>query len=962
MQKRILILAPEIPFPVFKGNQSRIHQTIKLLLEMGHDVALAVLNFNQKDQKSSEVETRLKDIYGIKYVGVRKHSRLSNDKYLKFKNQLKNKIIKTIDKSLVSNVDSCPNNYKILVEQMVHDFAPTHILVNYVKLDRAVPKSFLGEKIIDTHDIQSEILRSAEKISGKKSNFDFDLFEKEEFNRLSNYGKIISINKNETKKIASKISKGLVFTLPVFYDKQENHIHGNEKYDLLFVGSASPFNSEGVKWFIRNCFHLIKKTNPGLSLAIAGEVGNIASVQALKKDGIFYLGRVNDLSEVYRNSKIVISPIFDGAGMKVKNIEAFSHGMPVVATPFSMDGIEAQHNVNCLICEDSKEFVFAVNQILKDENFRLKLSQAAFNLATSLYSKTYAASIYSSILNNSVDGLNYFPAIEVGGGLSIAKKEKRIKALIYSSDAAFLLENKISVADNLREIGVYSEFIVMDSFRKNRFLEAGYISHSVRGFLTKSRRNEIKKELVKNGFGEDGRSIKFKGIDITEDFSVYKKMFPGHFEGKKKIDVIAHGFLILEVILKFVEKVKPDFLVGWNGNGPHFIFLMKVAAKIAKKPIFHVERGLLPKTLVFDSRGVNFKSCVAGSYLPLINEAERKNAKKYIDDFKKSRLTIVKNNDLPKKSPDEIKKEYGLNFKDNFIFFPMQIEGDSNIVINSPFYKTMEQVLSELLVVAEMLKVKLVCRPHPENNIDISVFASKYPDVIFDSRNHLHDILGASSVNVVINSTVGLESILIGKPTIALGYASYTGKGITFDVMGVNAISETCLKIFNGKIDGFELERKTEELLIYLMSESLLDEGGGERNWGVLERNLNRNGIFLTNKFNPPKDPKVVQDYKKYLSEYFNAIKNASRIKIINELPVGTRRWLNGVQKPEVNNKMIEDHFSTYGRDKFIYPWVEGAVSAEADVYIVIIASSQTENIKKINNTYYVDEYFSLKA
>lgn len=131
---------------------------------------------------------------------------------------------------------------------------------------------------------------------------------------------------------------------------------------------------------------------------------------------------------------------------------------------------------------------------------------------------------------------------------------------------------------------------------------------------------------------------------------------------------------------------------------------------------------------------------------------------------------------------------------------------------------------------------------------------------------------------------------------------------------------------------------------------------------GVLERNLNRNGIFLTNKFNPPKDPKVVQDYKKYLSEYFNAIKNASRIKIINELPVGTRRWLNGVQKPEVNNKMIEDHFSTYGRDKFIYPWVEGAVSAEADVYIVIIASSQTENIKKINNTYYVDEYFSLKG
>lgn len=159
-KKHILILTPEIPYPVFKGNQSRIDQTIKVLLAEGHDVSLAVLNFNQEARTSAHVQQELKAHYpNIREVEVRRHPRFNKDT----KPSLLQKLAKLSDKNQVSNIDACPEAYKKLVHQMVAQLRPTHVLVNYVKLDRAIPKSYKGVRIVDTHDIQTSIISAAIK-------------------------------------------------------------------------------------------------------------------------------------------------------------------------------------------------------------------------------------------------------------------------------------------------------------------------------------------------------------------------------------------------------------------------------------------------------------------------------------------------------------------------------------------------------------------------------------------------------------------------------------------------------------------------------------------------------------------------------------------------------------------------------------------------------------------------------
>jgi glycosyltransferase involved in cell wall biosynthesis len=958
-EAHILVLTPEIPFPVFKGNQSRIDQTLKVLLEAGHKVSLAILNFNQEARSSASIQTDIKNHYStIEEVEVRRHPRFSK----KSPNPIFAKLQKLTDKGQVSNIDSCPDSYKKLVHQMIKKINPTHILVNYVKLDRAIPSSYRGTKIVDTHDIQTNIINAAIKSGTFKKKIDMQKFEKEEFNLLSKYDYVISINPNETTAIKEKLPKQKILTLPAFNDFQRRHIPGKEIYDILFVGSASPFNAEGIKNFIRHCLPAIRKAMPGVRLAIAGEVSNIASVKALKNDSIEYLGRVENLTHTYAASKVVVSPIVSGAGMKVKNIEAFSHGMPLVATSFSMDGIEGTDGLNCIITDDNSSFAVAVIKLLKDNALRAKISKNAYLLAKSMYSKSTAAKSYNTIINND---FTYRPELMLGDDIANvmppSAAERRTKALIYSSDADYLISYKLALAENFKKLGIYSEFLTMDSARTNRFLSEGYLAHAIRPDLDKKKRAGLKAELQSQLESEGKINITLKGVNITDDINTYKEMFPQHFEGKKLIDVAAHAILILDSILRRIAKTSPDFMVGWNGNGPHLIFLMKVAAKISNLPIFHVERGLLPDTIVFDPQGVNFKSYIAGSFLPLITDNERAIARKYIEQFSTQGKTIVGKDADSTLSREDILERIGLGPTSQYIFFPMQIEGDSNIILNSPIYKKMIEVIDDLKHVSRRTGIKIVCRPHPENTITLSELQTRYPSITFDNSLHLHTMLKHSVANVIINSTVGLESILLERPTIALGHSVYSGKGITLDAFHKEHIEKAVKKIINADIDNETIKYRTDALVHQLFNTSLIRLDDIQANRNVIESALLKNGVIINNSMAEPKPAQLASRYMQYHKDYIAALSNANKIEIRNTLEPETYLWLNGNTRPLVTEDTISAHFknATKAEIKFVEDVGREPTCEAGTLSITLVSSKITKKPKATAaNEFYVDEYF----
>lgn len=135
-----------------------------------------------------------------------------------------------------------------------------------------------------------------------------------------------------------------------------------EKTRLLFVGSAFFANVNGLNWFIDNVYpHLnnveLKIVGKGMDACFK------ASYDASTNSSIVVNGYVDDLTAVYENAHIVVSPIFDGGGMKTKTAEAMMYGCPIVGTDEAFRGYDVDYDKIGAKCNTTNEFIDAIKRL-----------------------------------------------------------------------------------------------------------------------------------------------------------------------------------------------------------------------------------------------------------------------------------------------------------------------------------------------------------------------------------------------------------------------------------------------------------------------------------------------------------------------------------------------------------------------------------------------------------------------
>ena len=114
----------------------------------------------------------------------------------------------------------------------------------------------------------------------------------------------------------------------------------NKNIDLCFVGNFSYIpNIEAAMFFIKKVYPIIKKIKPDVNIYFIG--GNVGRhLLELSNEHIIFTGFVSDIREYIWKSKIFVSPLLSGAGMKIKILEAMAMKIPIVATTISCEGID----------------------------------------------------------------------------------------------------------------------------------------------------------------------------------------------------------------------------------------------------------------------------------------------------------------------------------------------------------------------------------------------------------------------------------------------------------------------------------------------------------------------------------------------------------------------------------------------------------------------------------------------
>jgi glycosyltransferase involved in cell wall biosynthesis len=93
---------------------------------------------------------------------------------------------------------------------------------------------------------------------------------------------------------------------------------------------------------------------------------------------------------------VFVCPLRIGAGLKNKVLEALAMGIPVVATPLSVDGIRVIHRESAWIT-DVDRIADGVIQVMRDSSLQQTLSKNGRVLIEAEYSWAHTASQYEAL-------------------------------------------------------------------------------------------------------------------------------------------------------------------------------------------------------------------------------------------------------------------------------------------------------------------------------------------------------------------------------------------------------------------------------------------------------------------------------------------------------------------------------------------------------------------------------------
>ncbi len=218
----------------------------------------------------------------------------------------------------------------------------------------------------------------------------------------------------------------------------------------------------------------------------------------------------------------------------------------------------------------------------------------------------------------------------------------------------------------------------------------------------------------------------------------------------------------------YLGEKQPQVIVIWNGHKFQDLVLHEVN-RFFGIPILYFENGLLPNSTTADFKGINARNSV-----PLDPEFYRSLPAREL-----SQRNIVGRSYSASVAVQRDLSTLPLDY----ILVPFQKERDSQILDNSRWIQSMMQMVQAIVkAMADLPKpMPVVLREHPSSKsklTELKRYVATIPWMEFDQKQPLKDVIERAQAVLTINSTVGLEGLLLNKKVIVLGDACYRIPGM----------------------------------------------------------------------------------------------------------------------------------------------------------------------------------------
>ncbi|HEX5504705.1 MAG TPA: glycosyltransferase family 4 protein [Thermomicrobiales bacterium] len=169
---------------------------------------------------------------------------------------------------------------------------------------------------------------------------------------------------------------------------QRRPLAGTDPRDLLFVGALRyrP-NAEAVLFFVEQVMPLLRRAIPGVSLTVVGvdPPPQITALDQGAQGDVHIAGAVPDVRPYLAAGGTVVVPLHVGGGTRLKILEAFAAGRPVISTRLGAAGLTVRDGEQLLFAEEPAAFVAALQHLIDEPALRDRLAESGHALVRAHY-------------------------------------------------------------------------------------------------------------------------------------------------------------------------------------------------------------------------------------------------------------------------------------------------------------------------------------------------------------------------------------------------------------------------------------------------------------------------------------------------------------------------------------------------------------------------------------------------
>lgn len=365
-----LMLAPEAPYPMRGGGALRTASLLHYLAQ-AHDVDLIVFRQPGVPHPSGAMPAGL--IRRLIVVDLPANRRGLAARALRNSARLARRVPPLVDRfaGFEAEIASAIDSRRYAVGVIEHSWCAAY----YEQIAPACEKT-----ILNLHNVESTLHARCAATEAPATALAHRIFEMAslEFERrwLPRFSQVLAASESDAAVTGAIAPTAVVLVYPNAIPARPLPAETRD-HAIVFSGNMEYHpNRAAVRFFRRQVWPRLRDSHPNLVWRLVGKSPESVRTFTDGDPRIQIVGEVEDAVAELARAEVAIVPLLAGSGTRLKILEAWSAGTPVVSTSIGAEGLPVRDTEHLLLADGAEAFTQAVTRLLACKRLRETLASS----------------------------------------------------------------------------------------------------------------------------------------------------------------------------------------------------------------------------------------------------------------------------------------------------------------------------------------------------------------------------------------------------------------------------------------------------------------------------------------------------------------------------------------------------------------------------------------------------------